>query len=123
MHKHPLICTTPKDYPIITAENYEKWYSLFILHPDVSVTPVPPGDIMDMCDIFRRSFWVDHAFHPTLLLALAHYYGGSADIVTLETAAGRWVLEGNSLPNGQYMLEDEQEAKIDAFKAKEKKSQ
>lgn len=104
----PLLYQGVLDVPVITAENCGKWYDLYIVHPDGKVSPVPVEIMQEVCEKFSTQLWVDHCFHPTLLLLLAKYYTGDADIVTMEVASGRWVMEEklNNTPF-TYFLEDE----------------
>lgn len=86
--------------PIVTVENYEKWYSLFLIQPDGTVEKIPSQILLDAMTINR--WWIDHSFHPSLLLAVAKHYGGEVPDTTLEMVAGRWVLEQGLLEDINY---------------------
>lgn len=103
---HPLLDGPPKVGSIITLENYEKWYRIFKVDADGTVSSVNPGLIEELSG--GVCLWIDHCYHPTLLLRLAKKFNASVSPVTLEVAAGRWVMEGNptTIPF-QYFLDDE----------------
>lgn len=102
----PLLWQGQVDVPIVTAEAYEKWYSLFIVHPDRRVEKVYPAMVHEvMCK--EPQLWIDHYFHPRLLLLIAKHIKGEAHTLALEVAAGRWVLsELYLIAPLQYKLED-----------------
>lgn len=117
-HKHklyysdrsnPLIATQVLDVPIVTLENYEKWYCIYLLHPDGTVTKVPLQIIEKVNNNPKRALWVDHRYHPELLLRIAKEIGGVADLVTLEIAAGRWVMEADGYEGFFYFLDEDAE--------------
>lgn len=91
----PLLCQSPSGIgkPIVTMENYCKWYGIDILHPDGSVTHGCP-DLMDKIDReFGHKLMGDHNYHPRLLEELAKRIGGIVDWRAVEMAGGRWVSE------------------------------
>lgn len=105
----PLLWQRQCDEPIITVENYEKWYNLFVVHPDKRVEVVDSSLILELSEK-GSSLWIDHEFHPRLLLLVAQRYGGCAHAEALEMAAGRWVMAGH----GQgvemaYFLDDNED--------------
>jgi hypothetical protein len=87
----PLLWTGKSDVPVITLENCEKWYSIYLVHPDGTVEKVPVGIIQGILDT-TDGLWVDHFYHPHLLLLLAKHYAGETHSVALEVAAGRWLM-------------------------------
>lgn len=104
----PLICQTPNTIPVLTMENCEKWYSLYLLHPDGAITEVDRDLVLDCVE--RGEMWVDHIYHPNLLKRVAKRLDGCVDVVSLEVAAGRWVMEKSLLPGIHYHdLYDEEE--------------
>lgn len=97
-HYHPLMCNKPSERcPIITVENYEKWYSVYLLHPDGKVEAVPP-EVLELVGCYDNGWWYDHVFHPKLLIALAKHYKGWVPDTTLEIVTGRWISEGPGMP-------------------------
>ena len=90
----PLICQdTDSDKVVITLENYLKWYEIYAVYPDNSVVTVPGNVIDDICAKSSITLVSDHCFHPYLLKLVAEYYRGEVDSVSLEVAAGRWLLD------------------------------
>lgn len=90
----PLIYVdSPLDVPIITLENYIKWYSVFVILPSGEVQKVPVQKIEEANE--SGSWVADHCFHPKLLYRLAKMYGGSVDSQAVEIAIGRWIEEIN----------------------------
>lgn len=57
---------------------------------------------------YNNGWIIDHAIHPNLLLVVGKQLNLIVDAVTLEVAAGRWVLEGHSLGKDYgYYLDEE----------------
>lgn len=81
------------DIPLVTVENYEKWYSLYIIQPSGDVEKVDVGLISELSDKSGKCLWIDHAYHPHLLLLIAEHIKGEVPATSLEMVAGRWVLE------------------------------
>lgn len=103
--KHPLLDGPPETGSIITLENYEKWYRIFKVDANGTVSSVNPGLIEELSG--GECLWIDHCYHPVLLLRLAKYFGAEVSPVTLEVAAGRWVMEDHSMSVPFcYFLED-----------------
>lgn len=100
----PLMYQEVSTTPVITLENYDKWYNIFVIQPDGTVEIVNPGLIDELND---GTLWVDHTFHPKLLLLIAKHYGGQVPPTTLEIAAGRWVMEDRPNFDMGYFLDDE----------------
>lgn len=81
------------DKPMITLENYDKWYNIFLVMPDGSVKIVDTRDIEIVNDKNDFQLWIDHLYHPRLLYLLAKHLDAYTDIRSLEVAAGRWMTE------------------------------
>ncbi len=79
--------------PIVTMENYCKWYGVYILHPDGSVEGVDPGLMADIQSQDNGCLFGDHNYHPRLLNKLAKRINGAVDSIALEVVTGRWVAE------------------------------
>lgn len=91
-----LLCQSPDTTfkkPIVTMENYVKWYGVYILHPDGRVESVDPGVLGQMADRCGGIVMGDHNYHPRLLNELAKEIGGKVCWRSLEMAGGRWVSE------------------------------
>lgn len=88
----PLIYTRePQAVPVLTIENYLKWYRLELVMPDGSVKHVDP-DEYPLPD-FHDTEWYDHVPHPNYYQALIAKYGFSEDDVAYEAILGRFVAE------------------------------
>ncbi len=93
--------------PVITLENYEKWYHIYVVHPDGTVEPVPSSLLTKIVDDGHGILWQDHFFHPELLLLVAQHYKGEAHTTAVEIAAGRWMLNDTSVSVPfRYRLDD-----------------
>ena len=102
----PLLCQERDSFgrPIVTMENYCKWYGVQVLHPDGRVENVPHDDLSAIADRLGACLMGDHNFHPRLLNEYAKQIGGIADWRAIEMTGGRWVseqMDGNlpGLPN------------------------
>ena len=103
----PLLWQGQVDVPVVTAEAYEKWYSLYIVYPDRRVEKVSPV-LIDEVMSKGPQLWIDHEFHPRLLLLIAKHVDGEAHSLALEVAAGRWVMNNHSnIVPMEYFLENE----------------
>jgi hypothetical protein len=96
---HPLLYVGPPlPTPIVTLENYCKWYEIHIVNPDGAVEKVPVQLIQQICDEQKKPLWIDHNFHPQLLILIAAHLKAEYDEMAVEVAAGRWVLECGEAP-------------------------
>lgn len=89
----------PINIPVLTLENYTKWYELHLVNPDGSVTTVDSSVIDAVQDQHRDARWVDHLYHPRLLYRVAEYLNAAVDERAVEVAAGRWILESTQFEN------------------------
>ena len=91
----PSLCQSPSEFgkPIVTLENYCKWYGVYILHPDGRVEGVDPGLLNELAEKVGHCLMGDHNYHPRLLNELAKHISGQADHRAVEVAAGRWWYE------------------------------
>ena len=83
----------PARVPVLTVENYSKWYGLCLVMPDGSVLEVSFGELQDLADAARVSPFVDHVPNATLVPALAEVRGWSLDSCSYEMMVGRWECE------------------------------
>lgn len=91
---HPLLFVgEPSTDPILTAENYTKWYELYLVQPDGSVTEVAVEDLQLVMEQHDDARWVDHLYHPRLIYWLADQLKAEIDERLIEVAIGRWILE------------------------------
>jgi hypothetical protein len=91
----PLLCQSPSTFgkPIVTMENYCKWYGVQVLHPDGRVEGADHDDLSRIADRLGHCLMGDHNYHPRLLNEYAKQIGGTADWRAIEMAGGRWVSE------------------------------
>lgn len=86
----PLIYVGKDVTPVVTMENYCKWYGIQVVI-DGRVENVHPNILDELCG--DDHFIGDHNYHPELLRRVAKHYGGYVDGISLEAAAGRWAME------------------------------
>lgn len=89
----------PVDVPVVTLENYTKWYEIYLVNPDGGVEKLKSGIILEVCDKWPDARWVDHLYHPRLLYRVAEYLGASVCERAVEVAAGRWIMESPEFEN------------------------
>lgn len=87
----------PLDKPVLTLENYTKWYRVQLVMPDGSVQDVESGKLLEANDKIDIYGWVDHLFHPKLLIQMAKDLNAYTDERALECAGGRWMRENDGL--------------------------
>jgi hypothetical protein len=69
--------------PLITVENYCKWYSMYLLHPDGTVAKVP-------AELENNDLFCDHVWHPSSFVKTAKEHGWLYDEKAMEMIGGRW---------------------------------
>jgi hypothetical protein len=82
--------------PIITCENYSKWYDLFVVTLDSSVETLDFSRLESICH--DDTPYVDHAPNPIVIMRLAKLIGYSVDEQSYEMMIGRWELEHTDNP-------------------------
>lgn len=83
----------PIDKPIITLENYTKWYEIYLIKPEGAVEKVDNDIVLAVLGEHRDAQICDHVFHPRLLYRVAQELEGELEERAAEVAAGRWMLE------------------------------
>lgn len=83
----------PMAVPVLTLENYTKWYGIYLVMPDGTVQGVNPSDIESMTTAYLDAIWADHLYSPHLLYRLAKHLRAELDERAMEVAIGRWLLE------------------------------
>lgn len=88
--KLPLVFTGVAELrPVLTVENYCKWYTLWLVGTDGSVTevefPDPPG--------FQDSYCHDHVPNPEAVALFANQQDYDVDDQSMEMIIGRWERE------------------------------
>ena len=69
--------------PVLTVENYCKWYCLYLVDSSGDVTPVD----------FPEDGYTDHVPYPDAVEALAESRGWVVDEQSMEMIIGRYMLE------------------------------
>jgi hypothetical protein len=82
----------PLEVPVITLENYEKWYEIHVVMPDGSVQGVNVKTLQEAENKDFKAMWIDHDFHPRLLYRVAELLDGCVHETAVEVAAGRWAI-------------------------------
>jgi len=91
---HPLVYAgAPQARPVLTVENYPKWYGLELVRPDGSVEDVSFEGLCDLAYSLGVSPYVDHVPNAELVPALAASMGWSLDACSYEMMVGRWEIE------------------------------
>lgn len=90
----PLVnCSGSRLTPIITVENYVKWYGLYLIHVNGEVEIISP-DIMDEINASDPvAIRGDHCYHPRLLYRLASKLEARICPQSLEVVIGRWLMD------------------------------
>ena len=88
----PLIyCGPPQQKPVLTCENYMKWYDLFLVMPDGSVTALPHKVSLDIVEKSNGyGLLCDHCVYPGLIPMVADLAGASVDGNSFDMIVGRW---------------------------------
>jgi hypothetical protein len=92
---HLLFMGQPLDKPVLTLENYGKWYEMHVIQPDGTVAAVDVKVLSETMDIYSDALWIDHLFSPRLIYRVAQQMDYYVDERALEVALGRWVMEGH----------------------------
>lgn len=89
---HPLIRSVSSDkYPVLTVEQYIKWYNLWVVHPGGEVTAVDFPYDLDLPD--NECVVGDHCVNPRAFVLLANANEWYVDPVALEVVIGRWEMD------------------------------
>jgi hypothetical protein len=92
----PLIwsSTDQRDRPVLTLEDYLKWYTPYLVYPDGRVEAVTPWEEeLRPFTPERESSVGDHVWNPTALLKWAEARGYDFDDAAYERLVGRWTIE------------------------------
>ena len=96
----PLVYYGPfPQQPLITVENYMKWYSIYLVTPEGTVKVVEfmtvEDDLLDVSFSTKRSISIvgDHCINPDAVEAWAQKKGYEVDGNSLEMMIGRWETE------------------------------
>jgi len=91
---HRLLCNCTPDVPTITVENYCKWYTLYVVHPDnrVELLFFPGYDNQEDVPESGVGF-IDHVPNPKAVSKMAKRLGYDIDERSYECMVGRWFME------------------------------
>lgn len=97
----PLIyCGPPQRVPVLTVENYCKWYNLWLVTTDGKVRAYRPSNELlkkiepPGADIgLEFGFYGDHTFNPALVAKAAEIEDFIMDEMSWEIIIGRWESE------------------------------
>lgn len=87
----------PATCPVLTVENYLKWYSLYAVKPDGTVRVVPYTEYSHLEDKFGGMLWADHCLNPAAYEDIAEELNMLTDSNSQDMIAGRWtndILDG-----------------------------
>jgi hypothetical protein len=84
--------------PIVTVEDYLKWYNVFVIQPDGSIVVASEAysDLwysMEGRMPSAKSFYGDHCWHPGGIEMFAELIGGVVDPDALGALTVRWIRE------------------------------
>lgn len=96
-----LFCDGVADVPLITVENYMKWYSIYAIYPDGHVATVDTTmrEDNEFERIFGESAYGDHVFNPWFVLYIAWLRGIEVCGSALEAIIGRWIMDHDNFPH------------------------
>jgi hypothetical protein len=102
---HALVwAKTPLDIPILTVENYLKWYELYLIQPDGSITTIPFEEL-EPYEKDDGPVMGDHVFNPRVVQRMAHAQDYHLDTQAFEMLIGRWELEYKNKSEYQQEME------------------
>jgi hypothetical protein len=77
------------DAPLITVEVYEKWYELFVIHPNRRVETLGYDKLEEYAGP-DGSAYIDHVPNPRAVQRLANARGWHVHPLAFEMMVGRW---------------------------------
>lgn len=86
----PLAGTATEGVDILTVETTDTWRSVYIIHPDGTVSKVENRILTEINQANGGEWIKNHCFHPYLLSRVAKRLGASICPHAHELAAGRW---------------------------------
>lgn len=88
--------------PVLTVENYDKWYKVYIIHPDDTIEGIFNDKELDE----SMDSWYDHCILPNYFHELAKRKGCVYDSMTFAMVCERFVsdwLEGDWCKLAKYL--------------------
>lgn len=83
----------PRDKPVLTVENYCKWYGFHLVHPDGSVTSLSSDDYYEIQSHDPSAISGDHLYSPRLYYRIVAALNLRRCSETIDMITGRWVRE------------------------------
>lgn len=83
----------PRDRPVLTVENYRKWYGFHLVQPDGSVTSLSSDDYYEIQDHDINAISGDHLYSPRLYYRIVAALNLRRCSETIDMLTGRWVSE------------------------------
>lgn len=100
---HPLVYVGgTRDQPVLTVENYPKWYGFCLVTPRGIVLDVSYGELEGLADEAGTFGNVDHAPNAELVPKLASARGWILDSCSYEMIVGRWETDGMGTKKYDY---------------------
>lgn len=85
----PLITQDVGSKPMLTVENYIKWYELYVITPDGEVKDVYETSSEEIRNLIIDG-WRDHCIDPQIFHKVATKLGATYDIATFESVCRRY---------------------------------
>lgn len=82
--------------PVLTVENYTKWYDLYLVNRDRSINKVEYDALHEFAPR-NESPYQDHVPNPKAVKCYANNYNYLIDEQSYEMMVGRWVIEGTGI--------------------------
>lgn len=79
--------------PVLTVENYCKWYGFYLVHQDGTVTSVDEDAYHKAMHADPEAVSGDHVYSPRMMRIIADQLGAHLCNQSLEMVVGRWMLE------------------------------
>lgn len=78
----------PPEVPTLTMEAYQKWYEMFLIHPDGSVSKVEFDQLYEVCGYMTPH--IDHVPNPQVVVTLCNKRDWIMHALAHEVMVGRW---------------------------------
>lgn len=84
-----------KDKAILTVEQYDKWYNLYLIYPDKQILAVESNTViwMQAMEEFEGVSVLNHCFNPEFIDLLIKKANVEMDPLAYELIVGRWTIE------------------------------
>lgn len=86
------LITQAHDRRYLTAEDYQKWYTLYIINIDGSVEKLNWEINEKVTNLLICGGWCDHCINPLVFIEIANILGLSYDENTLNAVLDMWLI-------------------------------